>query len=104
MAGVVTDGLRRSQEALLDPVNGRILAMLGSWRLGLVAGGTAYVYRTGIAGQAWLGTVDLRRPQAGVRATLHLPVPAQHCDFSEQWAVCLTGVAGQPPYAIRLLP
>jgi hypothetical protein len=104
MAGVVTDGLRRSQEALLDPVNGRILAMLGSWRLGLVAGGTAYVYRTGIAGRAWFGTVDLRRPQAGVRTTLHLPVPAQHCDFSEQWAVCLTGVADQPPYAIRLSP
>lgn len=100
LAGVITDGQRRSQEALLDPATGRLLTALGSWRLGAVIGGRAFVYRPGVAGRAWLGEVDLSSPRPRVRTTLHLPVPAQRCDFGEQWAVCLTGVADQPPFAV----
>jgi hypothetical protein len=102
LTGVVTDGQRRSQEALLDPATGRLLAVLGSWRLGAVIGGRALLYRPGVAGRAWLGEVDLGSPQPRVRTTLHLPVPAQRCDFGGDWAVCLTGVADQPPYAVRI--
>ncbi len=104
LAGVVTDGQRRSQEALLDSATGRLIAALGSWRLGAVVGGRAFVYRPGVAGRAWLGEVDLRSPQPRVRATMHLPVPAQRCDFGELWAVCLTGVADQPPFAVPIPP
>jgi hypothetical protein len=100
LTGVVTDEQRRSQEALLDPATGRLLAVLGAWRLGGVIGGQALVYRPGVAGRAWLGELALDSPAAGVRTTLHLPVPAQHCDFGERWAVCVTGVADQPPYAV----
>lgn len=102
LAGVVTDIQGRSQEALADAADGRLLTILGPWRLGAVLGGRAYLYRSGIAGRAWLGEIDLGSPQPRVRTTLHLPMPAQSCDFSERWAVCLTGVAGQPPYAVPL--
>lgn len=102
LTGVMTDGQRRSQEALVDPATGRVLAVLGSWRLGAVIGGRALVYRPGVAGRAWLGEVDLGSPRPRVRTTLHLPVPAQRCDFGAEWAVCLTGVADQPPYAVRI--
>jgi hypothetical protein len=101
---VIIDEQRRFQEALLDPATGRLLAKLGSWRLGAIVGDRAFVYRPGVAGRAWLGEVDLGSPQPGVRTTLHLPVPAQRCDFGERWAVCLTGVADQPPFAVPLPP
>jgi hypothetical protein len=102
LTGTVTDGRGRSQEALLDPATGRQLTVLGPWRLGAVVGGRALVYRPGVAGRAWLGEVDLGAPDPRVRTTLHLPVPAQRCDFGAAWAVCLTGVADQPPFAVPL--
>jgi len=104
LTGVLTDDHLRSEEAILDPARGRLVAALGPWRLGAVLGGRAFVYRSGVAGRAWFGEVDLGSPAARVRTTLHLPVPAQRCDFGERWAVCQTGVADQPPYAIPIAP
>jgi len=102
LAGRLQDAMRREQGAVLDAGTGRVVARLGGWEIAGVADGHALVFLRGRANQAWLGSVDLAGAQPIVQPRTRLSRPVDACTAAGRWAVCLSGVAGQAPFAVTL--
>lgn len=102
LAGRLREAFRGEQRAVLDAGTGRIVARLGLWEIAGVADDLAVVFLPGRANQAWLGSLDLAVAQPVVQPRTRLTGPVDDCTAAGRWAVCLSGVAGQAPFAVAL--